>query len=100
MTDPNGRLTEQPDVIRFCQQRNLPAVVVGRWVWVYFEHKPSAELRHQIKTAGFSWVKNRQGWAHNCGYYSKQGHGDPRWKYGSVPVTNYTDADIAHLETI
>ena len=94
MTEQNGRLKDQFEVIRFCRDREIPAVVVGRWVWVYFSDKPSAEVRDGLKTAGFRWVKNRQGWAHNCGYYSKQGIGDPRFKYGAVPVQAFTDAEL------
>ena len=92
--EQNGRLKEQFEVIRFCRDREIPAVVVGRWVWVYFSDKPSAEVRDGLKTAGFRWIHKRSGWAHNCGYYSKQGIGDPRFKYGAVPVQAFTDAEL------
>jgi len=98
MTDQNGRLQDQPDVIRFCQQEGLPAVVVGKWVWVFFSAKPTDRHRQCLKTAGFRWVKNRQGWAHNCGYYSKPARGyDPRDKYGAVPVGSFTEKDMEEV---
>jgi len=103
MTDPNGtpRLRTIQDVIRACQEKDIPAYVVGRWVWASFSDKPSDDIRSFLKATGFSWIKNRNAWAHNCGYYSKQARGyDPRDKYGTIPVKSYTDADIAHLETI
>jgi len=101
MTDPNGRLTNIQDVILACQEKEIPAYVVGRWVWASFSDKPSEEIRDALKTMGFRWIDKRKAWAHNCGYHSKPARGyDPRDKYGMVPVTKYTDADIAHLETI
>ena len=32
------------EVLRFCQAEHLPARVVGKWVWVAFDSKPSAEV--------------------------------------------------------
>ena len=84
-----GRLRRLPDVIRACQEQEIPAVVVGRWVWVAFEERPSEEIRRFLKITGFRWVKNREAWAHNCGHYSKRGHGDPRDKYGAIPVNQF-----------
>jgi hypothetical protein len=75
------------DVIVFCKANELPAEVVGRWVWLQFAEKPSEETRNLLKAAGFRWVHKRGMWAHNCGHFSRHGHGDPRAKYGSVPVS-------------
>ena len=74
------------DVIEFCRENNLPADVVGRWVWVNFTEKPSAEVRQLLKDYGFRWSKRRGEWAHNCGHPTKSGHCIPREKYGAVPV--------------
>ncbi len=91
--EDNGRKRTLPEVILACQEQNIPAYVVGRWVWASFEDKPSAEIRTALKTIGFRWIKNREAWAHNCGYYTKQAKGyDPRDKYGTIPVDQY------HLE--
>ena len=40
------------EVLEFCKSRNLPARVVGRWVWIKFESKPSAEIRQALKAFG------------------------------------------------
>ncbi len=84
-----GRLRTLPAVIRACQEQEIPAVVVGRWVWVAFDDKPSDTIRRFLKSSGFRWVKDRQAWAHNCGHYSKRGIGDPRDKYGAIPVNQF-----------
>ena len=75
------------EVIDFCQKNGFhQAEIVGRWVWLSFEQKPNAEIRQKLKDFGFRWVHRRGRWAHNCGHYSRQGKGDPRLKYGAVPV--------------
>lgn len=55
------------EVARWCKAYQLPAFVVGRWVWITFEAKPAAELRVALKSAGFRWVEKRGSWAHRCG---------------------------------
>ena len=41
------------EVLEFCKVNNLPARVVGRWVWVKFESKPSTEVRASLKATEF-----------------------------------------------
>jgi len=97
MTDPNGtpRLRTLQDVILACQEKKIDAYVVGRWVWASFSDKPSDEIRSFLKQTGFQWIKNRNAWAHNCGYYSKQAKGyDPRDKYGTIPVGSFTREEL------
>ncbi len=97
--DPTqDRLQELPDVIEFCKVHGFPADVVGRWVWIQFDSKPDADTRTLLKAAGFRWVKARMQWAHNCGYHSRKGKGNPRWKYGSVPVSAITRDEIKSLK--
>ncbi|MFH1881296.1 MAG: hypothetical protein ABIL62_01125 [Planctomycetota bacterium] len=55
------------EVLEFCKAGNLPARVVGRWVWIDFPTKPSAEVRQSLKDFGFRWSHRRQQWSHNCG---------------------------------
>ena len=81
-----GKLTDLPDVIAFCRAHNLPADIVGQWVWLRFHEKPSAETRALLKGAGFRWVPKRGEWAHNCGTPSRKGKYPPRFKYGSIPI--------------
>jgi len=94
------RLTELHDVIEFCKVHGFPADVVGRWVWIKFDSKPDAEIRNLLKAAGFRWVKARMQWAHNCGYHSRKGKGNPRWKYGSVPVSEISRDEIKSLKGV
>lgn len=75
------------EVIEFCREHGFDnAEVVGRWVWLSFPDKPSKEIRKELKAFGFRWINKRQRWAHNCGHYCRAGQGDPRYKYGAVPV--------------
>ena len=83
------------DVIEFCREHALPADVVGRWVWIRFDDKPDADTRELLKAAGFKWVRRRGQWAHNCGYPTPRGKGNPRFKYGSVPVSAISEDDLA-----
>lgn len=43
------------EVLEFCKVQALPARVVGRWVWIKFESKPSADVRQSLKDFGFRW---------------------------------------------
>lgn len=89
------KLIALQDVIQFCKEKDLPADVVGRWVWLRFDAKPDEDTRTLLKGAGFRWVKTRGEWAHNCGHPSRRGTGEPRWKYGSVPVRSVLIEDAA-----
>ena len=92
---PAEPLRNLVEVIRFCKEHDLPADVVGRWVWIRFEQKPSEETRALLKAAGFRWIHKRGQWAHNCGYFCHHGHGNPRYKYGEMPVSAFTEDDLA-----
>ena len=94
------RLQDIADVIEFCKAHGFPADVVGRWVWIRFDEKPDQATRDILKAAGFRWVKIRGQWAHNCGYHSRRGKGNPRWKYGSVPVSVITSDDLRELRGV
>ena len=89
-----NRMSGTLEVVEFCQRHSLPADVVGRWVWVKFPDKPSAETRGLLKANGFRWVKRRAEWAHCCGVPSRHGSGAPRFKYGSVPVGGFTRDEL------
>ena len=41
------------EVLEYCKAQNLPARIVGKWVWVEFESKPSSEVRQGLKDMGF-----------------------------------------------
>jgi len=94
MSSSPDKLANLIDVARWCDQRGLPAHVVGRWVWIRFPEKPDAETRAALKAVGFRWVPRRGEWAHNCGHPSTRGTCNPRWKYGQVPVSA-----VAELES-
>ena len=73
------------EVLEFCKAQNLPARVVGRWVWIEFESKPSAEIRQALKDFGFRWSRRRGQWSHNCGRPTKPARGYKPWeKYQTV----------------
>lgn len=59
------------EVLEFCKKYNLPARVVGRWVWCKFDRKPSEKARGLLKSIGFRWVKRRLQWANSCGRPSR-----------------------------
>lgn len=71
------RLKAQPEALR-C------AKIVGRWVWITFTAKPSADIRDHLKNEGFIWNRQRNAWQHSCGIRSKNAPYDPRQKYGEV----------------
>ncbi len=67
------------EVLEFCSVQNLPARVVGRWVWIRFDSKPSAEVRQSLKDFGFRWSRRREQWAHNCGFASRPARSYRPW---------------------
>ena len=77
----------QIDVIEFCRARHLDADIVGRWVWVKFDSKPSAEIRQAMKDFGFRWSKRRGQWSHSCGYSCRPARGYRPWdKYRTISL--------------
>ena len=63
------------------------AEIVGRWVWITFEVKPSADLREVLKAEGFRWNQSRQTWQHCGGRPSGHSRGNPKDNYGVIPAT-------------
>jgi len=75
------------EVLDYCQKQNLPARVVGKWVWIEFESKPDAEVRQGLKDMGFRWSRRRKQWAHNCGHSSRPARNYRPWdKYQTVSI--------------
>ena len=75
------------EVLEFCKAQDLPARVVGRWVWIKFDSKPDADIRQTLKDFGFRWSKRRSQWAHNCGIGSRPAHGYRPWdKYQTIDM--------------
>ncbi len=58
------------EVLQFCRENQLPARVVGRWVWLKFPSKPKSHILESLKEIGFRWSKRRGQWAHNCNHPS------------------------------
>ncbi len=75
------------EVLEFCKAQNLPARVVGKWVWVEFESKPDAEIRQALKDFGFRWSNRRQQWSHSCGHSSRPARSYKPWdKYRTISL--------------
>ena len=75
------------EVLEFCKEQNLPARVVGKWVWIQFDSKPSAEVRQSLKDFGFRWSQRRGQWSHSCGHSSRPAHSYRPWdKYQTITL--------------
>lgn len=97
MGNPNRMLGTAEVLERLRHTAAWPcAKVVGRWVWVEFEQKPDKTTRDMLRELGFHWNRKRGAWQHPCGVFSHHGHGDPRFKYGSVPASELSE-DLANV---
>jgi hypothetical protein len=66
------------------------AEVVGKWVWVQFQHRQPPTITAELAQIGFHWNRRRQVWQHPCGTAPIEAATyDPRKRYGS-----YFPADI------
>jgi hypothetical protein len=75
------------EVLEFCKDLELPARVVGKWVWILFESKPSASIRQSLKDFGFHWSNRRGQWSHSCGHPTKPARSYRPWdKYKTVSL--------------
>lgn len=78
------------DATAFCKPEGEIAPharVVGSWVWVEFDSKPSVAVRQKLKDAGFRWNRKRGAWQHSCGGgRSRMSRTDPRMNYGSFDI--------------
>ena len=73
------------EVLEYCKDQHLPARLVGRWIWLRFDEKPSIEVRQSLKDMGFRWSHRRQQWANNCGRPTKPARNYAPWdKYQTV----------------
>ena len=84
------------EVLEFCKSQNLPARVVGRWVWIEFDSKPDAEIRQALKDFGFRWSRRRSQWSHNCGHPTKPALSYRPWdKYQTISLDEaYANAGL------
>ena len=58
------------------------AEVVGKWVWIQFDHKQPVPVISVLSELGFHWNGYRQAWQHPCGLFRDKAYpGDPRRKY-------------------
>ena len=82
------------EILQFCKDWSLPARVVGKWVWVKFDSKPTTEIRQAMKDIGFRWSKRRGQWSHCCGNPSRPARSYRPWdKYRTRSLeTAYTEA--------
>jgi hypothetical protein len=59
------------------------AQVVGKWVWIQFEHRQPPTVTSELAQFGFHWNRKRQVWQHPCGRFSSGSQRDPRQTYRS-----------------
>ena len=75
------------EVLEFCKAQSLPARVVGKWVWVKFDSKPSGQVRQALKDFGFRWSHRRGQWSHSCGHSSRPARSYRPWdKYQTITL--------------
>ncbi len=78
------KLNSIEEVLQFCRDNNLPARVVGKWVWLKFPLRPYASVREELEQAGFRWSNRRKQFHHNCGYPSEPARDYEPWdRYGT-----------------
>lgn len=83
------------EVLEYCKAESLPARIVGRWIWIKFESKPSAEIRQGLKSMGFRWSRRRSQWANNCGHPTKPARSYRPWdKYQTTMLEDYVNAGL------
>ena len=83
------------EVLEFCKAQNLPARVVGKWVWIKFDSKPSTEIRQSLKDCGFRWSRRRGQWCHNCGLPTRPAHNYRPWdKYQTTMLEDYVNTGL------
>ncbi|MFH0981839.1 MAG: hypothetical protein V2A79_09900 [Planctomycetota bacterium] len=85
-------LTSIVQVLEYLRTQNLAeyAQIVGRWVWLEFPDKPSAEVRAGLTAVGFRWNRKRSCWQHSCGHHCVSSPADSWYlksKYGTVLVS-------------
>ena len=73
------KLTNIVGVLQFCRENDLPARVVGRWVWIKFRSRPRPALREKLEQAGFRWSSRRKQYHHNCGHSSEPARDYEPW---------------------
>ena len=75
------------EVLQFCRENDLPARVVGRWVWIKFPSKPGPVMKEKLEEIGFRWSKRRKQFHNNCGHPSEPARDYEPWdRYGSKPI--------------
>jgi hypothetical protein len=67
---------ETPRLWELCQ-------VVGKWVWVQFDHRQPPTVTAELAQFGFHWNRRRQVWQHPCGQFATGSRRDPRQTYRS-----------------
>ena len=67
------------EVLQFCRENELPARVVGQWVWLQYKSRPSRDVLDKLKEFGFRWSKRRKQWHHNCGRASEPARDYEPW---------------------
>lgn len=64
---------------------------IGEWLWVWFEGKPSDEIREKLKAHGFTWAKKKSAWTwhnpeHKIGKHRAKSLDEIKSKYETTKV--------------
>ena len=87
------------------QAGDVDVDIVGNWIWVRFQSKPSENTRNWLKEHSYHWNHKRNVWQ----FAGSPAGGSPastvevKHKYGSVTVaaepTSYADAPLGHTSS-
>lgn len=84
------------EVLEYCKAENLPARIVGRWIWILFADKPAQEVRQGLKDMGFRWSRRRGQWSHSCGHSSRPARSYKPWdKYHTTLLEDCAELGVA-----
>ena len=93
----NRKLSTKEVIEKMSDTLKQYSYLVGVWVWVEFDEKPSKELRQELKELGFHWNSNRSVWQHPCGVPSISSSTDPLDKYGRTKLSEVNNAKHSFL---
>ncbi len=62
-----SKTSSTAEVAAFCNGIQIPAAIVGTWIWIQFDAKPLKTTTALLKAAGFFYNIKRKMWQHKAG---------------------------------